>query len=278
MTVEIAERLATLRRQHGYSQEELADKIGVSRQAVSKWERTESSPDTDNLIALAKLYNVSLDELLGRSASSANESEPSKENDKNEEDGDTIEIDADELGEQIGKRIEKKVEAKFDKGRDKNAWMMIPVSIIVVATYLILGFTTPRGWVVGWTLFLLIPIYSSIVEAFSKKDARKFAFPVLVAFVYLLGGMHWGLWHPYWIEFLAIPVYYALVDVIRKATGKSVGYHDDDDDDDDVDKEIRLVKGGHVIKIKSTKDGKDSIIIKKGDKNVEINDDGISAD
>ncbi len=64
MNVEIAERLATRRKQAGLSQEALAEKLGVSRQAVSKWERSESSPDTDNLIALAKLYGVSLDELL----------------------------------------------------------------------------------------------------------------------------------------------------------------------------------------------------------------------
>ena len=42
----------------------LAAKLGVSRQAVSKWERAESSPDTDNLLALARLYGVSLDALL----------------------------------------------------------------------------------------------------------------------------------------------------------------------------------------------------------------------
>ena len=64
MNVSIAERLATLRRQHGFTQEQLAQKLGVSRQAVSKWERTESSPDTDTLIALARLYGVTLDQLL----------------------------------------------------------------------------------------------------------------------------------------------------------------------------------------------------------------------
>jgi HTH-type transcriptional regulator/antitoxin HipB len=64
MNVEIAERLASRRRDAGYSQETLAERLGVTRQAVSKWERSESSPDTDNLIALAKLYGVSLDELL----------------------------------------------------------------------------------------------------------------------------------------------------------------------------------------------------------------------
>ena len=64
MNIEIANRLVELRKKHGLSQEELANKLGISRQAVSKWERAESSPDTDNLICLAKLYGVSLDELL----------------------------------------------------------------------------------------------------------------------------------------------------------------------------------------------------------------------
>ena len=64
MNIEIANRLVNLRKEMGLSQEQLAEKIGVSRQAVSKWERSEASPDTDNIILLARLYNISLDELL----------------------------------------------------------------------------------------------------------------------------------------------------------------------------------------------------------------------
>ncbi len=64
MNVETANRLQMLRKKNGYSQEELAEKIGISRQAVSKWERAEASPDTDNLILLARLYGVTIDELL----------------------------------------------------------------------------------------------------------------------------------------------------------------------------------------------------------------------
>lgn len=64
MDVDIAKRLADRRRAAGFTQEELAEKLGVSRQAVSKWECSESSPDTDNLISLARLYDVSLDDLL----------------------------------------------------------------------------------------------------------------------------------------------------------------------------------------------------------------------
>ncbi|WP_251198589.1 helix-turn-helix transcriptional regulator [Anaerotardibacter muris] len=75
MNVEIAQRLAMRRKHAGLSQEALAEKLGVSRQAVSKWERSESSPDTDNLIALAQLYNVSLDDLLYAEVSSTTETE-----------------------------------------------------------------------------------------------------------------------------------------------------------------------------------------------------------
>ena len=64
MNIETANRLYQYRKKNNLSQEELAAKIGVSRQAVSKWERAEASPDTDNLILLAKLYGVTLDDLL----------------------------------------------------------------------------------------------------------------------------------------------------------------------------------------------------------------------
>lgn len=70
MNLDIAERLAQMRRRRGLSQGELARALGLSRQAVSKWERGESSPDTENLVALADFYGVSLDELVrpGRGA------------------------------------------------------------------------------------------------------------------------------------------------------------------------------------------------------------------
>ena len=65
MDIKIANRLTEVRKNHGMSQGDLADKLGVSRQAVSKWERGESSPDIDKVFALADIYCTSLDELLG---------------------------------------------------------------------------------------------------------------------------------------------------------------------------------------------------------------------
>lgn len=59
-----AEKLFTLRTQSGYSQETLAEKLNVSRQAVSKWETGPTLPETDKLIAISELFNVSIDSLL----------------------------------------------------------------------------------------------------------------------------------------------------------------------------------------------------------------------
>lgn len=60
----ISENLQFLRRACRFSQEDVAEKIGVSRQAVAKWESGETMPDMFNCMALAKLYNVSLDDLV----------------------------------------------------------------------------------------------------------------------------------------------------------------------------------------------------------------------
>ena len=60
----IADRIQYLRKQKGYSQEELAEKVGVSRQAVSKWESEQSTPDLEKVIAMSELFEVTTDYIL----------------------------------------------------------------------------------------------------------------------------------------------------------------------------------------------------------------------
>ena len=62
--MEFNNRLYSLRKQKGLSQEELANRINVSRQTVSKWEIGDSTPDMEKLAALSDLFGVSLDELV----------------------------------------------------------------------------------------------------------------------------------------------------------------------------------------------------------------------
>ena len=59
----IGKRISKKRKKHNYSQEYLAEQLNVSRQAVSKWEQDQTSPDTANLIALAKLFGVTVEYL-----------------------------------------------------------------------------------------------------------------------------------------------------------------------------------------------------------------------
>lgn len=60
----IAEKIILLRKKKGISQEELANKLNTSRQAVSKWENNQSTPDLEKLVALSKYFNVTTDYLL----------------------------------------------------------------------------------------------------------------------------------------------------------------------------------------------------------------------
>lgn len=62
--MEMAERLQKLRRKNGYSQEQTAELLGISRQAVSKWESGQGKPDLDNLVRLTEIYNTSADYIL----------------------------------------------------------------------------------------------------------------------------------------------------------------------------------------------------------------------
>lgn len=60
----IADRIQSLRKEKGISQEELAEQVGVSRQAVSKWESEQSSPEVDKIILLSDYFGVTTDYLL----------------------------------------------------------------------------------------------------------------------------------------------------------------------------------------------------------------------
>lgn len=140
MNLEIANRLLQLRKENRLSQEELAEKIGVSRQAVSKWERAEASPDTDNLILLARLYNVSIDDLL----KTEEPIEPTDSIDTCSEDS----------------NMKPDLEDKEQAGN--SLWLRFPVPLVVVVIYLAIGYFSNK-WHPAWLIFITIPIYYWIV-------------------------------------------------------------------------------------------------------------------
>ena len=60
----IADKIVSLRKRAGWSQEELAEKLGVTRQSVSKWEGAQSVPDMDKVVSMSRLFGVTTDYLL----------------------------------------------------------------------------------------------------------------------------------------------------------------------------------------------------------------------
>lgn len=151
MNIETANRLVELRRQRGLSQEELSDQLGVSRQAVSKWERAESSPDTDNLIALARLYGISLDELLLHTPNSGYAY--AQANEEDEVFGTADVFDA---------AMEEQQQAQWKKRR--KFLLAFPFPVLVTMVFLAIGFLF-GWWHPGWMVFLTIPIYYCVVSA-----------------------------------------------------------------------------------------------------------------
>ncbi len=71
----IGKRISNCRKKKGLSQEDIAEKIGVSRQAVSKWENDLTAPDTYNLIELSKIFDVSVEYLALGSGADADKSD-----------------------------------------------------------------------------------------------------------------------------------------------------------------------------------------------------------
>lgn len=76
----LAERLKKAREKAGYSQNEVAEKLNISRQAISKWENGWTYPDMDNLVLLSDLYGVSTDEILKGNSQETKKGKDEKEN------------------------------------------------------------------------------------------------------------------------------------------------------------------------------------------------------
>ena len=243
MDLAMAQRLVDRRKAAGLSQEALAAQLGVSRQAISKWERSESSPDTDNLIALAALYGVSLDELLyGEAASDADSSE----------DGSTETVDEAKEAEDSAEHADCGDKPLVDislargihvidpnKGEEVHVgWNGIHVTNERKGEEVHVG---PDGVHVDTleddghsvhtnddgTVTIDGETFSSWKEAHDKLDHHgkhfhtkvgrtwnKFPFPALVALAYLVLGIAYGTWVTGLFLVFLIPVYYALGDFI----------------------------------------------------------------
>lgn len=265
MTIEIADRLIKLRKKNNLSQEELADKLGISRQAVSKWERAEASPDTDNLICLAKLYNISLDELLNTDLDAETivkeqvkeEKEEEKENKtaaeeekKNEgmhikddegneihispghikiesDDGDNVDIDG------LNIKISDADGCVVEKARHKDRFTLTleiiesALFVLMIILYILLGVFLDM-WVNGWVFIFVPEIICSIPRAIKKRNANKFNMTFLSCFAFFFVCMIYpGMEAALWHPMWVVFLAIPAYHAIIGAINKSLGKKDD---------------------------------------------------
>ncbi len=228
MNIETANKLLRYRKMHSLSQEQLAEKIGVSRQAVSKWERAEASPDTDNLILLAKIYGITIDELITGSGITATDDTPgSADNTDDAGSPDKGDMPLDENSGQgacADEPVHTSDSDKLNRKREnkKSLWYSLPYPIFALIIFLLWGFFGfAGGFYRAWLVFLTVPLYYTLTEAIIKRKPSKFCYPVLAVIFFFI----WGFWGGSvggfsisWIFFLTIPIYYCICSALEGKT------------------------------------------------------------
>lgn len=224
MNIVTANRLLQYRKLHKLSQEELAEKIGVSRQAISKWERAEASPDTDNLVLLAEVYGVTLDELLrGDDEPVIKEEQPKT----HEPDENTTYVKEEKVSFKNGLHVNKedgdKVDISFKNGihvdsKDGTSVHIDKNGVNVFDGEKVRAYTDEDGNVM---------VDEELEKRKkSKKKANMFPMWAISLGVFLawgFSGVCYG-WALAWICFLAIPLYHSLVDAIYERNASHFAY------------------------------------------------------
>jgi transcriptional regulator with XRE-family HTH domain len=218
----LPERLIKLRKAAGLSQEEVADKLEVTRQTVSKWETGQSSPDLDKVLPLCNLYNVTPDELL---------------HDGGSEEAD--EVKAQENAARAEELLEKSVAKKKLIGILSGVFTYVIAIVFIMVSIPVLGMNP----VVASGFFLLLLAAATLIIIFSavnyksvkKKKQKKLSkeaevykaingvlgFTTLAA--YLIVSFMTMAWHITWIIWIIYAVLAQIVKlVILLITGNSV--------------------------------------------------------
>lgn len=175
----IAELLIKLRKEKGFTQADLADKLDISFQAVSKWERGENLPDAFLLIEIARIYGITVDEILK---------------------GECIKID----------------EKKGLSNRVRNLLLTLGIAFLLISPIPI--FTDSRVDSSGWLIAsLLTGMFGIVILVFvglemgrnrertykSKEETRidNIVYGTCAA-IFLATGLIWGLWYVGWVVFI----------------------------------------------------------------------------
>ena len=205
----LGEKIQILRRQKDISQEQLAERLNVSRQAISKWETGESLPDIDNILRLSSIFDVTTDYLL----KTYNEETPVSSSP-------SVDIAAEFAGEDEYEDDDG-VSGRFSFSLDFGG-MIYPVAVLV---FLVLGFQWGL-WRMVWIIFPIAWVLEEIVS-YVKTGRLDISVYSIASIVFLILGFGWGLWHPGWLVFVVAWVLSETVQVKKPKKKKRKKKHDE---------------------------------------------------
>jgi len=179
-TIKIANFLSRLRKEHNLTQNDLAMQLGVSYQAVSKWERGENLPDSGLLMSLANFYQISVDEILNGEMNYVYDTSTPK-------------TKKDHGGIYISLGI--------------SFFILSPVPYLLLESYseVIATAAILLCIVLGISTFVIYGMKSSVKEkpvTSSKAERKKEFIWGLCTFIFLFVGFVFNVWHPTWLIFV----------------------------------------------------------------------------
>lgn len=194
----LGERLTELRKKMNLSQEDVAEKLNVTRQTVSKWELDQSTPDFDKILPICKLYNITSEELLtGRKLDASN---------------DNIEYNL-MTDEEIKKKTAAAIATSVGLFILALVWIIIGSSIDFISEEVLVGIFFIIGGVGVVNLIYRLTILPDKSNKVAKKERKKKiskyddALAILFLIIYLLSSFITGAWYITWILWIV----YALV-------------------------------------------------------------------
>jgi len=196
----IGEKVQALRKQRNISQEQLAESMNITRQAVSKWELGESTPDVENIIRLSQVLGVSTDYLLVDSIQASQG-----------------QIAVDTFFEEYEENDGPSFTINFAGG-------IYPIATLV---YLFIGFYWGY-WHPGWLVFIGAWIVEEII-VFAKTGKFHISIYGIAAAVFLVAGFVFGHWSYTWMVFVLAWVFDTMI-VRNKPKKKKLKIEIENDD------------------------------------------------
>lgn len=241
----LGQRLYEMRKSKGFSQESVAEVLGVTRQTVSKWETDQTTPDFDKIIPICKLYNITADELFNNDTTK----EEASNNIKNDYDYSYSGYNYAESNntENYGNKYEMPYEEpvmtadereNFEKGRRRSAALM-SISICMYIMSVVPFFLFDNSKIMMTVFFVIIAIATMLIvfAALSKPKEKNFKAQTkenrlfkqitsilsgIILAIYMIISFATGAWHITWILWVIYGILCEIIKLIFSLKGSEI--------------------------------------------------------